>query len=70
METATTNSTVVESDDPLAELTRKYPGFKKPGYIKLEQQSRSLAAKTSHLQPLFMGNGFATHVKSTVSGSS
>jgi len=37
-ETTTTNTTAIaESSDPLVELDKKYPGFKKgPGYLKLE----------------------------------
>ena len=43
--------------DPLAELDRKYPGFKKGnGYLKLESQSRQLAAKTSLLTKTFTVN--------------
>lgn len=48
---------MAESADPFAELDRKYPGFKKkPGYIKLEQQSKTLGAKTSLLSRTFTAN--------------
>lgn len=49
--------TVAESTDLLGELDKKYPGFKKgPGYLKLEQQSRQLTAKTSLLSRTFTAN--------------
>lgn len=48
------NSGETQQTDQLAEMDKRYPGFKKgKGYLKLEQQSRQLSAKTSLLSDTF-----------------
>ena len=48
--TANTNA-IAESSNPLAELEKRFPGFKKSAnYLKLEQQSKNVIAKTQTLK--------------------
>lgn len=43
-----------ESADPLQELDKRFPGFKKgPAYVRLEKQSRQLISKTTLLSQTF-----------------
>ena len=49
-----------QQTDQLAEMDKRYPGFKKgKGYLKLEQQSRKLSTKTS-----LLSNSFSTSLNS------
>ena len=57
-EKVTANTTAIaESSNPLAELEKRFPGFKKSAnYLKLEQQSKNVIAKTQTLKQTWQTN--------------